>query len=164
MVVSLMAFIAIAAGTPMLATGQTLRQPSPGHSSIAIGPDAITDITANRQCLSYEPDTVSVTGTLTRRMFYGAPGFGEDPTHDAKESGFYLELARPICMSNRDDEVDVPKNGVRLVQVLLDQSGYDRLRRSLGHRVTLRGILTGAINGHHHAPVLLTPVHPIHVK
>ena len=48
-------------------------------------------------CLPYGPETVSITGTLARHMFYGAPGFGEDPQHDHKETGFYLELATPIC-------------------------------------------------------------------
>jgi hypothetical protein len=120
--------------------------------------------TANHACLSYEPDTVRVTGTLTRRTFYGAPGFGEDPKHDKKETGFYLELASPVCVTGGRDDTNVPKTGIRLAQILLDQSGYDRLRASLGRRVTLRGTLSGSISGHHHAPVILNPVQPIRVE
>ena len=118
----------------------------------------------SRACVRYEPDTVRITGTLTRRTFYGAPGFGEDPKQDEKETGFYLQLASPICTTSSGDEVNMSQTGIRLVQILLDRLGYDRLRKSLGRTIALRGTLSGAMTGHHHARVLLTPVHPIHVE
>jgi hypothetical protein len=119
---------------------------------------------AGHECLPYGPDTVSVTGTLARRIFYGAPGFGEDPKHDEKESGFYLELPVPVCTLAGSDEVDRPLDGVRLVQLVLDSAGYARLRPFLGRRVTLRGTLFGAITAHHHAPILLDVLKPVEVK
>ena len=106
-------------------------------------------------CLRYAPDTVQIAGTLSRHTFYGAPGFGEDPKHDAKETGFYLDLAAPVCRAVGRDDGDVAKTGIRRIQLVLDAAGYDRLRPFLGKRVTLRGTLSGAITGHHHAPVLL---------
>jgi hypothetical protein len=115
-------------------------------------------------CLPYGPDTVSITGTLARHMFYGAPGFGEDPEHDAKETGFYLELPAPACTHAGQDYTDPPLTGVRLVQLVLDAGGYARLRPFLGQRVTLRGTLFGAITGHHHAPILLDVLKPVQVK
>ena len=115
-------------------------------------------------CLPYGPETVSITGTLARHMFYGAPGFGEDPQHDHKETGFYLELATPICTLAGRDDYDRPLTGVALVQLVLDQAGYTRLRPLLGRRVTLSGTLFAAITGHHHAPVLLDVLKPVELK
>lgn len=113
-------------------------------------------------CLPYEPDTVRISGTLTRRMFYGPPGFGEDPKHDQKEVGFYLEPAAPLCtVASQDNEA---KDRVRLVQLVLDSAGYARLRPRLGRSVTLRGTLFAAITGHHHTPILLIVVKPARVE
>ena len=119
---------------------------------------------ASGKCLRYEPDAVSITGTLARHMFYGAPGFGEDPQHDEKETGFYLELTTPICTLAGRDYTDKPLTGIGLVQLVLDQAGYARLRPLLGRRVTLSGTLFAAITGHHHAPVLLDVLRPVQVK
>ena len=114
-------------------------------------------------CIRYEPDTVHVTGQLTRKTFYGAPGFGDDPKHDEKETGFYLELSSPICTQPGADDVDTAKTGIRIVQLVLDSAGYARLRPFVGQRVTLKGTLFGAISGHHHAPVLLDVTRPVKV-
>ena len=115
-------------------------------------------------CLPYGPERVSITGTLARHMFYGAPGFGEDPQHDHKETGFYLELATPICTLAGGDYYDKPLDGIRRVQLVLDADGYARLRPLLGRRVALRGTLFGAITAHHHTPVLLDVLKPVDVK
>lgn len=107
------------------------------------------------RCFPYEPDTVRVSGTLARHTYYGAPGFGEDPKHDAKEVGFYLDLPTPICTTAGGDDFDIARTGIRRVQLILHEGGYARLRPLLGKRVTLRGTLIGSITRHHHAPVLL---------
>ena len=117
-----------------------------------------------RSCLRYEPDTVRVSGTLARHMYYGAPRYGEDPKHDEKEIGFYLDLAVPLCMRPGGDGVDVAKSGIRRIQLLLDEDGYARLRPLLGERVSLRGTLFGAITGHHHTPVLLSVLKPVRAE
>lgn len=107
-------------------------------------------------CLHYRPDTVTITGALSRRTFFGAPGFGEDPAHDAKETGFYLDLPHAICtLRGRDADADDAKTGVRRVQLVLDSAGFARLRPFLGKSITLRGTLFGEFTGHHHAPLLL---------
>jgi hypothetical protein len=112
-------------------------------------------------CLRYGPDTVAITGRLARHVFYGAPGFGEDPAHDEPEPAFYLELARPVCtVAGEPESGDEARRGVRRVQLLLDSKGYASLRPFLGRRLTLRGTLGGAITGHHHAPLLLEVVKP----
>ena len=119
---------------------------------------------AGHECLRYGPEAVSITGRLARHIFYGEPGFGEDPKHDEKESGFYLELSVPVCTVAGGDDIDRPISGVRRVQLVLDSAGYARLRPFLGQRVTLRGTLFGAITAHHHAPILLDVLKPVQVK
>ena len=51
-----------------------------------------------------------------------------------------------------------PRDSVGLIQLVLDSTGYSRLRPSLGTSVTLTGRLFSAITGHHHAPVLMENV------
>jgi len=117
---------------------------------------------AQTPCLRYEPDTVRISGKLTRHTFYGPPGFGEDPEHDAKEAGFYLESPVALCtLASADNEA---KSRVTLVQLVLDSAGYARLRPRLGTSVTLRGTLFAAITGHHHAPILLRVAKPLRVE
>jgi len=91
---------------------------------------------------------------VVRLTFPGAPNFESVAQGDAPETGFYLRLATPICTQATND-VDDAKAGVTLVQVLLDADGYARLRPSIGQSLTLAGTLSGALSGHHHAPVLL---------
>jgi len=120
--------------------------------------------TSRAPAYRYEPDTVRITGTLARHMYYGAPGFGEDPKHDEKEIGFYLDLSSPICTDAGRDDGDVATKGVRRIQLVLDPEGYARLKPFLTRRVTLRGTLFGAMTGHHHTPILLSVSKPIHVE
>jgi hypothetical protein len=120
--------------------------------------------TKRTPCFRYGPDTVRVSGKLARHMYYGAPGYGEDPKHDEKEVGFYLDLAAPACTAAGSDDVDVPKANIRRIQLVLDQAGYDALRPFLGKQVTLRGTLFGAITGHHHTPVLLNVATPVRIE
>jgi hypothetical protein len=109
-------------------------------------------------CLTYRPDTTRITGRLTRRSFFGAPGFGEDPQHDSREIGFYLALNAPICTTRGNDNEAV--TNVRLVQLVLDSADYARLRPDVGKTVTLRGTLFQAFTAHHHAPLVLDVVKP----
>src|SRR4030081_2495297 len=112
---------------------------------------------ATSACVRYEPDTVALSGHLERHTFYGAPGYGEDPRHDEKETGFYLALTTPTCSTGgRDPDLNDPRAGVRRVQLVLDSAGYARLRPFLGKHVTVRGTLFASFNGHHHAPLLLS--------
>jgi hypothetical protein len=98
-------------------------------------------------------------------MFYGQPNYGEDTATDAKEIGFYLEPAAPLCTSGGiDPEVDVPQQGVELVQLVLDSAGYAALQTHLGTTVALEGTLFARYTGHHHAPLLLTVFRPLRVQ
>lgn len=112
-------------------------------------------------CLRDGPDTVQLTGRLERRTFYGPPGYGGDPRRDARETGFYLALAAPVCtVAGPGGASDDAKSGVRLVQLVLDPAGYRELRPSVGRAVVVRGTLFTAHAGHHHAPLRLDVASP----
>jgi hypothetical protein len=118
-----------------------------------------------RGCLRYGPDTVQLTGRLERHMYYGAPNYGEDPAHDEKEVGFYLGLRSPICAAGGEAaSLGEPHRGVRRVQLVLDSTGYARLRPHLGQTVGLRGTLFPEHTGHHHTPILLDVLRPVQVE
>src|SRR5689334_22586819 len=134
-------------------------------AALAILNHAATTQRGVSACFRYEPDTVRISGMLTRHMDYGAPGFGEDAKRDQKEVGFYLDLPTAICMSPGADDIDVAKTGIRQIQLVLrDQADLDRLRPFLGKKVAIRGTLFGEMTGHHHTPVLLSVVEPAHVE
>ncbi|MBV9493959.1 MAG: DUF4431 domain-containing protein [Acidobacteria bacterium] len=109
-------------------------------------------------CVGYEPDTVSITGSLERRTYPGRPNYESVQQGDEPETGFYLRLANALCISRHLDEVNEPVAGVTLVQLVLDEAEYDDLRRTIGKRVALRGTLFHSHTGHHHAPVLLKAI------
>jgi len=118
----------------------------------------LQDRDARGDCLSYEPDTSSLSGALERRTYPGPPNYESVARGDEAETGFYLSLRRGICVTRNLDEMNEPTAGVRRVQLVLDQRGYERLRPHLGKHVTVRGTLRHSHTGHHHAELLLTVV------
>lgn len=126
---------------------------------LAFGVMPLIQARAAEPCLSFEPDVVTIQGTLERRVFPGAPGFEDLTTGDEPEVGFYLALDSPLCVAGNDDEEALTvDDDVRLIQLVLDQQGYDELRPLLSEAVTLKGTLFGAMTGHHHTQVLLQQV------
>jgi hypothetical protein len=118
-------------------------------------PLAATNADSHGGCLAYEPDTVLLSGELERRTYPGRPNYESVARGDEAETGFYLVVTQPLCVTRNLDDFNEPAVGVRTVQLVLDQPGYDRLRRSLGHQVTVRGTIFHAHTGHHHAELLL---------
>ena len=107
------------------------------------------------RCLAYEPESVSLSGTLQRRTFPGRPNYESVARGDEAETGFYLDMATSLCVSRNLDATNVPTAGVTRVQLVLGQTGYDRLRLHLGKVVNVRGTLFHSYTGHHHAELLL---------
>lgn len=119
----------------------------------------LSSVHAEELCASYAPDEITLRGKLERHVFPGRPGFEDLTAGDEPEVGFYLALDGPLCVTGDDDEEGLDaSDDVRLVQLVLDQNGYDRLRPSLGETVDIKGTLFSAFTGHHHAPVLLQQV------
>jgi hypothetical protein len=107
-------------------------------------------------CLSYEPALVAITGKLERQTYPGPPNYESVEKGDKAETGFYLSLATPICVNaTPDDDLNYEQRDVRLVQLNLDDKGFDELRPYLGGLIEVRGTLYAAHTGHHHAPLVL---------
>lgn len=112
---------------------------------------------ADNSCLPYGPAVVTLSGKITSHLEYGAPGYGEDPAHDAKDIYWYLDLAKPICVNGKDE--DSPEmsseDDVRRIQIVF-YHGYPGPRKHwVGHRATITGTLFHSITGHHHTSVLI---------
>lgn len=118
-------------------------------------PSADSATPVDSACLPYEPATVSITGRLERRMFYGPPNYGENPETDEQQTHFYVVPDTPICTRPGTDLVNDPKRDVELVQMVLDSAGYANAGPHLDSRVHATGTLFGQYTGHHHAPLLL---------
>jgi hypothetical protein len=102
-----------------------------------------------------------VEGLLERRTYPGPPNYESTANGDEAETGFYLKPPSPLCVrAGADSSLNPAQSDVADVQLELDSAGYARLRPSLGQDVSLRGTLSAAISGHHHAPLLLMVVSP----
>jgi hypothetical protein len=84
------------------------------------------------------------------------PNYESIKKGDAPETGYYLLAKQFICtIDSPGAEIHESKKGVRLVQLVLDEKGYEKLRPLLGKSVKIKGSLFSAHTGHHHAPLLL---------
>lgn len=104
----------------------------------------------------YSPEKAELTGVLTQKIFYGPPGYGEDPKHDKKEHVYVLKLERPIRVIATDkDSQNEGHDNIRELQV--DYTGKILLKNFLKKKVRIRGTLRSAEIGHDHTDVLITP-------
>ena len=104
-------------------------------------------------CLRYEPDPVSLTGTVRRVMAYGPPNYGENPATDAKEPYLALVLPTPICVEAAGDSP--AETELRQLQIVFTRLRPDR--SLVGHRVRITGTLFHQTTAHHQTPVLIEP-------
>ncbi len=102
---------------------------------------------------------VTLTGRVTTRLEYGAPGFGEDPKTDAKENIFLFVLKRPVDVhadKERPSDTDTDDfNGVKEMQLVFMKIDKKLFRKMVGRKVKVTGSLFQAENGHHHTDVLI---------
>ncbi|MFY1665653.1 DUF4431 domain-containing protein [Pseudomonas sp. Pseu.R1] len=111
------------------------------------------------ECNQYEPADTTLSGTLTRQVFPGPPGFEDVVTGDEPQVGFYLSLSEPLCMKGNENEGDISvEDNETLVQLVLQATDYDNLRPYLDQPVVLKGTLFGAETGFHHTQVLMQQV------
>lgn len=109
-------------------------------------------------CVKYESATVSVTGIVSPKQFYGPPNYGEDPVQDEKEIVAVLKLDDPIrACEARGNEIDRETvQTVNQMQMVFHSAPYGRQWN--GKRVVVTGTLFPAVTGHHHTPVLIDVV------
>ena len=109
---------------------------------------------AGTGCLTYDPQTVTLTGSVRRVMAYGPPGFGENPGTDAKEPYLALTLPAPVCVQG-DPGQEESEAGVREMQIAFVSIPFDG--SIAGSRVRITGMLMHQFTGHHHTEVLIQP-------
>lgn len=103
----------------------------------------------------YEPVVSTIHGTLSSKVYWGPPGYGEDTTADEKENVYLLILDKGINIQapkkDLSDGYNAAINNVMQLQLVNQQS----LDAYLNKNVTVTGTLFGAQTGHHHTDVLL---------
>lgn len=108
---------------------------------------------AQRKQLRYEPETVTLTGRVVYRTFYGPPNYGETPKKDSRETQAILLLDSPIdVIGTPNDEINETERGVKTITLVSDRP----LRSFVGKRVTAQGSLFHAHTGHHRTKVLMS--------
>ena len=108
-------------------------------------------------CLTYEPATVELRGTVVRETFPGPPNYESVKEGDAPEVVWLLQLAEPICVSAKESDAEYPAaSDLKRVQLVLTADEYKKFADLVGQPVVASGSLFAAHTGHHHADVLLT--------
>jgi uncharacterized protein DUF4431 len=109
------------------------------------------------QCLKYLLDVVTLTGTISSNVFAGPPNYESIKHGDRKETAIILTLNAPICTNGGGDpEIDEPESKIRDLQLVITKpADWKTVRRRLGKRVTVTGILFHALTGHHRTKVLI---------
>lgn len=110
-----------------------------------------------QDCLSYDPATVELTGSVIRRTMPGPPNYESVRKGDRPEIVSILRLARPVCVTGNTDDINVPEQNVTDLQLVLDEKQFARVRELTGRnvRVAARGKLFHAHTAHHRTNVLL---------
>lgn len=105
-------------------------------------------------CLPADPAVVQLSGVLERITFPGPPNYESIEAGDAAESYFVLRLAEPVCVRV---SAQSSVSSIQL-QLFLKPPQYEALRGYLGHKVSFSARLWIAETGHHHTPLMLTPI------
>ncbi len=113
-------------------------------------------------CLAQEPDTVRMSGIVSRRTYPGAPRYRSVRRGDARDVGYYLDIGPAVC-ARAGDGTHPARTGVRRVRLVLDSAGIAVLRPVVGQHVVLRGTLSSAVPRHEHAPLLLRVLTPVQI-
>ena len=128
-------------------------------SSLASAGPIIADaVNPTAPCLSYDDSSITLSGTVFSRIYFGPPGYGENPASDAREGALLLLLDAPICVkesSHPELDNNAFEGNVILIQLAAVHVDPSSLKRAEGKRATVRGSLYHRLTGHHRTPVLM---------
>lgn len=112
-----------------------------------------------QKCLEYGP-TVSLAGTLRSQVFPGPPNYESIRRGDRRETAIILTLVGGACTTGNDPQgFDVPETGIREMQlVITKEAHWKTVRRLMGKRAIVTGMLFHAHTGHHRTKVLVDVV------
>ena len=108
----------------------------------------------------YGPEYEQLTGTVKYLTFPGRPNYTSIKEGDKAEKQPYLILDTTIDVKTRSSgETKVTaqyddENNIRLVQLIVMHLEDFKVIKE-GRRITVKGDISGAISGHHHAKVLI---------
>lgn len=104
---------------------------------------------AQKNCLNYEPENVTLSGKLTRLSLVNAS--------KQKETIYVLKLKSPVCINaDADNEFNLRQNGIGDIQLVFDPKKYRSSRLLVNKHVVVSGTLFGEHTQHHFTKVLLT--------
>jgi hypothetical protein len=107
------------------------------------------------------PPMVVLTGVLRSKSEWGPPGFGETPTLDSKVVIFALKLLEPRTATQLSLKEGRKKGQETFseIQLWCDATAFPRceslLKKSVGHRVTVSGEASRAVEPTDYLPVTL---------
>jgi hypothetical protein len=97
---------------------------------------------------------ITLSGTLVREVRLGAPGYGENPSTDERDTIAVLQLQRELALcrdSVPGQPADAPLRGRRITLRNVPES----VLRLTGGRVTVYGVLAEASFAFEHGPVVI---------
>ncbi len=104
---------------------------------------------AQLRCLSYEPEVVTLRGSVIYRTFTDAS--------DRAERVALLLLDEPICVEGKPgDDLNVSEGDQVVVHLNADHSRFGIEKELSGKRISATGTLYHAHTAHHHAALVLT--------
>ncbi len=104
----------------------------------------------------FEPNISIIEGTLITRLYYGRPGYGEDPDNDEKVYPFILQLDYPIKVTAENSDImNSSISNVFEVQLALRFEDVDMAKQYINKHIKVQGTLYSAYNAHHITDVLL---------
>ena len=113
-------------------------------------------VTARVQRASRETEqTVVVQGILQLGEFLGPPGYGEDPTQDAREGSYYLQLPAGIQVQNPNVKLGSEFENTGEVFAQLVPPKGQQLKPLVGKRVSVTAEPMPAMTGHHRTGIVL---------
>lgn len=104
-------------------------------------------------CLRYEPEDVTLAGTLQLQVYPGPPHYKSFDTGDQPESVWMLTLSRAACIDpTPGDSANTAAPHVERVQIVPRSPFSVSLNGKIAH---VQGTLYRAHGGHPHAEILL---------
>jgi len=101
-------------------------------------------------------EKVTLSGKLITELYYGPPGFGEDPQHDPKVYPYILDVKEPVAVKC-DDEFGGDIDNISKFQVVFNEAQLQLVKEKFlkGKQVHLVGALFFRDNANHYTEVLI---------
>lgn len=104
----------------------------------------------------FEPNASVVEGTLIAKMYYGAPGYGENPEEDEQEIVYILQLNKPINVNvTKGDDINSNAFNISEIQLVLSEEIAKPIELHKDKPLQVKGYFFSKQTGHHHTEVLL---------